>query len=170
MTYGRALFEVAEEAGQAEELLEEAEQVMAIFREDPQFYEFFSTPVISMAEKKAVMERVFAGKISPALLNLMFVLIDKRRGNHFERIIKQYRRCLDENRGFAPGVIYSVVPLEPEQLARFEEETGKLLGKRVKLSNQLHPELIGGVQIFIEGKVIDASVRKRLTDMKESLN
>ena len=47
-----------------------------------------------------------------------------------------------------------------------EEQAGKLLQKKIKLKNLTDPGLVGGVKIFVEGKVIDASVKGRLQDLK----
>ena len=37
--------------------------------------------------------------------------------------------------------------------------------KKVKLENQLDPKLIGGVKILVDGRIIDASIRKRFQDL-----
>jgi F0F1-type ATP synthase delta subunit len=62
------------------------------------------------------------------------------------------------------------VPLTAAQVAKFEEETGKLLSKNVELVNETDHALIGGVSIFIDGKHIDASIRRRLDDLREQIS
>ena len=100
----------------------------------------------------------------------MYVLIDKSRAGHFERIIKQFEKLIDENKGFSLGTIFSIKPLSDGQLESFEKETGKLLRKQVRLENKVDKNLIGGVRIFIEGKVIDASIQRKLMNLRENLN
>lgn len=169
LTYGQALFEAAAEVNKTEVILEEGKELLALFKREPEFYEFISTPVISAGEKKKVLDTVLKGKITQELLNLIYVLIDKGRAKHFDKIIKRYQHLIDEKLGFSIGTIFSVDPLTNEQLVVFEEKTSKLLQKNVKLENKTDSTIIGGVRIFIEGKVIDASIRKRLNDLKESL-
>lgn len=169
MTYGKALFLAAADVNKTELILEEAREILEIFQQNPDFDEFVRTPVISAAEKKQVIRNVFSGKICDELLNLMFILIDKRRAGEFKNIIRQYKKLLDESQGFSIGTIFSAVPLSGEQLAVFEEKTGRLIQKKVKLENKINSSILGGVRIFIEGKVIDATVRKRLNDLRESL-
>ena len=67
------------------------------------------------------------------------------------------------------GTVYSVEPLKPEQLARLEEETASLLQKKVKLENKLDAKLMGGVKILIDGRIIDASIRKRFENLSSQL-
>lgn len=169
MTYGKALFQAAADVNKSEIILEETLEMLEIFQANPDLGEFIKTPVISAAEKKQVIETIFSGKISAELLNLMYILVDKRRAGAFESIVRQYKKLMDESHGFSIGTIYSVNPLSKEQLETFEEKTGKLIRKNVKLENKTSSSIIGGVRIFIEGKVIDATIRKRLNDLRESL-
>jgi F-type H+-transporting ATPase subunit delta len=170
MTYGKALFQAAQDINKTDSILKEAANLVELFEREPSFFEFICTPIISAAEKKQVIKNVFEGQISRELLNLLYILVDKGRGRQYPRIVQQYRLLLHEKRGYSTGTIFSVKPLSPEQLASFEEKTGKLLRKKVKLENRTDSSIIGGVRIFIEGKVIDATIKKRLQDLKETLH
>ena len=150
-------------------ILDEACQVLGIFEQEPAFYAFINYPAISAKEKKDVLKNVFNGRICQELLNLLYVLVDKGRTRHFPKIIKAYKELLNNEEGCAYGSIYSVEPLKPEQIAKFEEETAKLLRKNIRLENQLDPKLIGGIKILIDGRIIDASIRKRFEDLESKL-
>ena len=76
---------------------------------------------------------------------------------------------MDESHGFSRGTIYSVAPLTDAQLASIEEQTGKLLKKQVKLENLIDATIIGGIKVYVEGKMIDASIQKRLISLAETL-
>ena len=39
----------------------------------------------------------------------------------------------------------------------------------VRLTNEIDPKLIGGVKLLVEGKLIDASVRKRFDDLSSQI-
>lgn len=166
ITYGKALFEAAKDVNKTEEILEEMKAISAIFQQEPDFCEFFNTPVLSGPEKKKVIEKVFAGRISDELYNFLLILIDKRRTASFNRIVKEYQKLLDQEHGISSGTILSVESLTDAQLASFEEKTSSLLKKNVKLTNKIEPSILGGVKIFVEGKVIDASIRKQLQDLE----
>lgn len=169
ITYGKALFEAAIERNKADVILEELKEISAIFQKNPDFNEFFSTPVISGPEKKQVIQQVFSDRISEETLNFLMVLIDKRRMASFNRIVKEYQKLIDQENGISLGTVFSVEPLTDIQLSSFEEKTARLLQKNVKLVNKTDAFLLGGVKIFIEGKVIDASIRKQLQDLEGSI-
>ena len=166
LTYGKALFEAATDVNKVDTILEEMKEISAIFKRQPDFNEFFNTPIISGAEKKQVIEQVFSGRISVETYNFLLVLVDKRRTASFHKIVREYQKLIDQNHGISLGTVYSVEPLTDIQLNSFEEKTGKLLRKNVKLVNKTDESLLGGIKIFIEGKVIDASIRKQLQDLE----
>ncbi len=169
LTYGTALIEAARETDQEERILEEGMQIADIFKEEPDFRKFITYPGISAGEKKDVLRSVFEGKISKELLNFLFVLVDKRRAGRFESIMKVYKSLLEEEEGVLYGTVLSVVGLDDLQLSEIESETSRLLQKKVCLSNEMDPGLLAGFKIFIDGRIIDASYRKKLEELSMSM-
>ena len=165
-TYGKALFQAASDVNKVDLILEELKAIGTIFQEERDFWEFFNTPVLSGLEKKKVIEHVFGGRISDETYNFLLILIDKRRTSSFNKIVREYQNLVDRALGISMGTVLSVEPLTDTQLNSFEEKTGRLLKQNVKLVNKIDPSILGGVKIFIEGKVIDASIRKQLQDLE----
>lgn len=170
MTYGTALFEAAGELGKVDQIRDEAEQVLTVFDEESDLSRFVNYPAISADEKKKVLQSVFGGKICDELLNFLYVLIDKRRIGQFPRIVKVYKDLVDREEGVAYGTVYSAVPLDEKRLGEIEEETSKLIREKVKLTNEIDQNLMAGVKILVEGKVIDASYRKKFDEMASQMN
>lgn len=168
-TYAEALFLAASELEILNEVMDEMEELHHIFKKNHEFFELLNNPSLSTKEKKKIVEDVFKDKVKQEVLNFMFILIDKRRMYEFEKIFRSYRHLVDRKEGFAVGVIYSAIPLNSEQIASFEGETGNLLKKRIKLNNEIDKSLIGGVKILVDGKVIDASIKSRLKGLREHL-
>lgn len=168
-TYGKALYDVAAELDKVEVFLDEIQSIRDLFSSEPVFFELIKTPVVSGFEKKKIMEEVFSSRISQEVLNFLYVLIDKRRIGSFPGIVAQYRSFAEQSKGYTQGVIYSTADLSAEQLSGFEEKTGRLLSKKITLENRLDASLLGGVKIMVEGKIIDASIRKRLMDLSGSM-
>jgi ATP synthase F1 delta subunit len=167
--YGTALFEAARDRGRLDAVSEEMSALEALFQAEPLFFELLCSPGVDAGGKKRALEEVLGGRLCEELLNFLFILIDKRRIRQFPRIVRAYQKQVNDNLGISVGTIYSLAPLPEDRLERFEKETGKLLRKSVKLENLTDADLVGGVRILIEGKLIDASIRKRLDDLKERL-
>ena len=169
LTYGSALYQAAVETEKVDLILDEAFQVLDIFEREPEFFEFLNYPAISAIEKKDVLKNVFEGKICQELLNLLYVLTDKGRTARYSKIIKAYKDMVDREEGVTYGTVYSVEPLKEAQISRLEEQVSELLQQKTKLENELDPKLIGGIKILVDGRIIDASFRKRLQDLGSQL-
>lgn len=169
LTYGSALYQAAVELGKKDLILEEAFQVLDVFEKEPDFYKFFTYPAISAKEKKEVLTNVFEGMICQELLNLLYVLVDKGRTARYKKIIMAYKDMVDREEGVTYGTVYSVEPLTDAQIKKMEEQLTKLISQDTRLENKLDAGLIGGVKILVDGRIIDASIRKRLDDLSSKL-
>ncbi len=169
MVYGQALFDAAVDLDKVDEIKEEITALDEIFKAQPQYAEIMKNPALPAARKKSLLREAFEGRVMNEVLSFLFILVDKRRFGFYHAIVKHYLKLMDERNQMGYGKIYSVVPLTEEQIARFEEETGKLMGEKIQLKNKIDKNLIGGVKIKVDGKLIDASVSGRLKHMKERL-
>ncbi|GAB1475894.1 F0F1 ATP synthase subunit delta [Bacillota bacterium] len=168
-TYAKGLFLAASDGSKADEIMEEAKELSGLFEREKDFFDILCSPAISGHGKKQIIQNVFTNRLSREMLNFLMVLVDKGRVAHLPRIVRQYEKLLLESHGLSRGLIYSAVQLSPEKLRSFEEKTGSLIGKKTSLENRIDKSLIGGVRIFVEGRLIDASVKKRLSDMKDTM-
>ena len=170
LTYGTALMEAAREVGKENQILEEAQAVVQLIEDEPDLHQFINYPGVSADEKKEVLKNIFEGRICEELLNFLYILVDKRRTMNFGRIIKVYKSLVEREEGVSYGTVYSVVKLSDERMAELEEQTSKLLQMNVKLENELDPSLLAGFKILVEGKIIDASYRKKFDELASQMN
>ena len=167
--YGQAMFDAARGIGKQDEILEELLAVSAVFEDNPKLRKLFLLPTVAVANKRNVCREVFSGKVSQLVQNFLMVLIDKHRVGAWNGIVRSYEKLIEDQAGFTKGILYSVVPIEGKPLKDLEEKTGEALGKNVILENRIDTTLIGGVTVYADGKLIDASVKKRLENMKQTM-
>jgi ATP synthase F1 delta subunit len=168
-TYGQALYDVARERGIISEVAEEYKAVSKVFADNPEFRRLLLIPMLSALEKRDAAEKVFRGRITKELLNFIFVLIDKRRMGTWESIERHFEKLVLENDGLTKGVLYSALPIDDERLKAIEKKTETVVGNGVRLEGRIDKSLIGGVRIYIDGKLIDASVKTRLENMRQRI-
>ena len=111
------------------------------------------------------MRDIFGSHISDETLAVFCILFDRQGLYHFSQVLAEGLELLGEERQGIRGTVYSVVPLEKEMVKRLEEQTAELIGKPVTLVNMIDEGLIGGVLISADGKLIDASLKKRMEDL-----
>ena len=169
LVYGTALREAARDTGMQQEIMDDGFQVLEILDSEPEFKAFMDYPAISAEEKKKVLKEIFEGRICRELMNFLCVLVDKRRTDRFGYIMKVYKNLTEREDGVSYGTVYSVVKLDDDRLASLQEQTSKLLRMNVKLENEIDESLIAGVKILVEGKIIDASFRKKFDELAARL-
>lgn len=169
LTYGTALVGAARELEKEKLILEEGMQLVEILRNEPDFKKFIVYPGISADEKKTVITSVFEGRICEELLNFLCILVDKRRAGRFENIMRVYKSMLEQEEGILYGTVLSVVGLTDMQITEIEEETSKLLQTKVRLTNETDAGILAGVKVLIDGKIIDASYRKKLDELSVNI-
>ena len=76
-TYGNALFELAMEEHKLDELYDEAQVLVNIFKENYELIKLLEHPQISKEEKKALIENTFKGRVSGDMTGLMVMVVDK---------------------------------------------------------------------------------------------
>ena len=167
--YGKALFDAAKERGKAALIGEEYIAVSKVFTDNPLLKKLLLIPTISNPAKRDVVKKVFGGHISEELLNFIFILIDKRRIGAWNDIGSFYEKLVLDNDGKTKGILYSALPLDEKRAKAFEAKTGSAIGKEVRLENRVDSSLIGGVRIYVDGKLIDASIKTRLNNMKKRI-
>lgn len=167
--YARGLYAATEDAGNTDEVRDELRQIESISRANPMLCRFLQDPAISKNLKKEKLDVIFKGRVTDETLHFLDLLVDKGRVAHFHKIVSEFVRIDDEKKNVAEGVIESVVPLTDEQLQKFNSEVSTFYGKSIKLKNRVNKKLIGGVKIYAEGRLIDASFSSRLDRLYESI-
>ncbi|MBN2898217.1 MAG: F0F1 ATP synthase subunit delta [Clostridia bacterium] len=168
-TYSDALFEVGIENNSLEQFLEEFSFIEATFKEYPDFLELFKTPKISIEERKEAIQSVFGGKISSEMLNLLKIVLDKRRASEIFGIKDEFKVAVHKHNNVIEATVISAVPITEAQSERLVKSMAAVTGNDILIKNKVDETLIGGVVIYIGDKVIDGSVKKKLNELKEEL-
>src|SRR5262249_53863843 len=116
---------------------------------------------LALAARKQRVGDHLAG-LAPLTQDFVNLVLDKRRGEGLRHPGGAcHRRDLQE-RGAAEGHVESARPLDKLDLSRLAAALGPQMGKELVLENRIVPELIGGLRVVVESKMIDASVAGRL--------
>ncbi|MDE6406959.1 MAG: F0F1 ATP synthase subunit delta [Lachnospiraceae bacterium] len=169
-TYGDALFELAVEEGKIDVLLEEMEQLQKILAENEDFGRLMNHPKIIKEEKIGVAKSVFEGRISEELLGFLTIIISKDRYREIDEILKYFVAKVKEYKGIGIATVTTAVPLKDGQCREVEQ---KLLDttqyKSMEISYSVDASLIGGMVIRIGDRVVDSSIKTKLSELQKDL-
>jgi len=167
--YAKAILDLAEEKGQADELLEELGEVLKALDRSPELEEFLSSPLVDDEIRAKVIDDVFQGKASDLLVDSLKVVNGKGRLGFLRAIVEAYRIAHRALRGVVDTHVRTAVPLTEELRARLKSSIAGFTGKSPNLIERIDPSLIGGMVVEVAGQKIDASVASRLRGVSEAL-
>jgi F-type H+-transporting ATPase subunit delta len=164
--YALALYEIAEEKGRVEQYLEELKDVFNIMK-DEDFTKLIKHPQVSTSSKKKLFNDIFKNKVDEDILSFLLVLIEKGRILQLENKIKEFQKIYLERNNTVIARVKTVIPLEITQKNGLVDKLQKKYNKNIVLEEELDKDIIGGVYIQINGKVIDDTVKSKLDEMKK---
>jgi len=166
--YARALFEVAKEHEQLDEIRDQLGQFVAALDEHRQMAVFFFSPYFSTDEKKNALERSVEGA-DAFFMNFLEALLEHRRMPVIFRIRTEYEQLWDEENKQLPVQITSAIPLDEKTVKGIGDRISERTGQTVELSTRVDPDLIGGIVLRVGNVILDASIRNRLNQLRKTV-
>ena len=169
-TYGDALFELAVEEGRIDVLEEEIIQLQKVLADNAAFGRLMNHPKIIVEEKLQVAKNVFEGRVSDELLGFLTIIISKDRYRDIDAILEYFIAEVKRYKGIGVATVTTAVPLKEDQRGKLEQ---KLLNTtqyaKMEMHFQVDEALIGGMVVRIGDRVVDSSIRTKLSELQKEL-
>ena len=164
--YAEALFKTAgaDLAGAAVWLEE-----LAAIASNVQLRQFAGNPSVTAKQTFDVIAGVAKTPLSDAAKNFLRAVIDNGRISVLPEIASQFRALKNARSGSSDAVVYSAFPLDAAALDDLAATLEKRFDRKLNVTVELEPALIGGVRVVVGDEVLDTSVKARLEQMKVAL-
>lgn len=170
ITYGNALFELAIEENKVDVLYEEAQALLDIFKESPDFIKLLDHPQMSKEEKKAVVDKTFDGHMSKDMVGLIAMAVEKGHSSKLAAILTYFIKCIKKHKNIGVASVTSAVALSDSQKAAIEKRLIETTDyDKMEITFEEDPSLIGGLVIRIEDRVVDSSIKSKLEKLSKTL-
>lgn len=167
--YAGALFEIAQESSETEEILQQSAQLLTIFNENPQFEKLLSAPIVEKEEKLALLDKVFAGRVNTHLLNYMKVMTQRKCALELSQSFLEYEKLYNQYNNIEKVTAITAVPLSEDMSSKLETKLKHITGKTILLKNKVDENCIGGVILELNDEQIDDSIQQKLNTLKLQL-
>jgi F-type H+-transporting ATPase subunit delta len=161
--YANSLFDIAKEKNILPQIEEELKVVSDIISEEDDLRKYYNV------SKKELVDRVFAGKISEYIVNLLKLLIDNGRQSVISEIYKAFVELNDIANNRQRITVITQSNLDSSLLGKIKAEIGAKFGKEIIVTEQVDESILGGIIIKIGDLVIDGSLAKGLTNIRRNL-
>lgn len=167
--YGGSLYELALEEGKTGEILQQLQQVIAIFDENPTYWRFLSTVSIPKDERCAALDEALKGSIQPYLLNFLKILCENGTIGQLKGCAREYRTRYNRDNGIVEVTAVTAVAMSAALQEKLLQKLQTVLGKTVELSCRVDPACMGGVLLELPGRQLDGTVKQRLDHLAAAL-
>jgi F-type H+-transporting ATPase subunit delta len=136
---------------------------------NPQLLQFAGNPKVTDQQVFDVVSDVAKVQLPPAATNFLRAVIENGRLSALPEIAAQFRALKNAQSGSSDAVVYSAFPIAASSLGDVAGVLEKRFGRKLNLTVQEDPSLIGGIRVVVGDEVLDTSVKARLEQMKVAL-
>ena len=167
--YAEALLALARKAGDLAGWGNAISGLANAMQSDQRLANFMATPQVAAAEKKRVIAKAFGTQLPPLFVRFVHKLIDNRRQLLLPVIAAEYSALVDESEGRVHAHVTVARETSVADQAAIASKLSAKLGKTVVPHLHINPDILGGVVVRVGDTVMDGSVRKRLTTLRNRL-
>lgn len=167
--YSLALYTLASNSNQVDQIEAELKVLDSLLKNSRDLEKIMMHPGVSLKVKKKLVENILAHECSPLLKNYLFVIIDKRREEFLNFLYLSYMSVVRQAKGIVLTEVQSTIALTDENIRKLKTNLEKVIGKKIEISTIINPDILGGLVIRFGDKMIDGSLRNKLSKLKKNL-
>jgi F-type H+-transporting ATPase subunit delta len=159
LKYAKALFQLASETKQVDKIKTSFEKLEIFYNRET--ISFFSNPLADETIKRDLIKNAFAH--SPTiLLNLLFLLVDKKAIHLLSDIEKKYNNLVLSSENTISAEIISFDKIEKQHIDKIKKTLTQITNKNIVTTEKIDKSLIGGLTIQTDNLFIDGSVKGKI--------
>jgi F-type H+-transporting ATPase subunit delta len=142
---------------------------LAAVAADAQLQQFADSPKVTSAQVFDLIVSVVQSALNDHAKNFLRTVIENGRLSVLPEIAVQFRALKNASSGSSDAVVYSAFTIDAASLAQVAALLETKFGRKLNVTVELQPELIGGIRVVVGDEVLDTSVKARLEQMKVAL-
>jgi len=165
--YASALFDLALEKRALDGVARDLDELARMLAESPDLLRLVRSPVIARQDQgKAVAALADKAGFADLTRRFLGLLAQNRRLFALLSMIAAFRRRLAQHRNEVSAEVVSAAALRPEQLERLKSALKSAVGQEVTVEARVDASLIGGLIVRVGSRMIDASLRRKLQNLR----
>ncbi len=167
---GYSLFEVAKENNSLEQVSYELNEVAKVINENSDFVTLMNNPNIEKIKKINLIDASFSG-VNKYVVNVVKILAGNLQISLINFVLEQFTELFNRYSNSVVVKVESVSPLTELQLENLKEKLkNELQLEKVELNNFVDESLLGGFKLTYNNKVVDASIKAKLSAIKAKIS
>ena len=166
--YARSLFEVAQEQDKLDRIHDELGEFADALNGSRELQVFLFSPYFSTKEKSEGLDKAISGA-DETFVNFLRLLIEKHRMPVVFRVRAELDKLWEEENKLLPVTVTSAVELPKSTVKQIGDRIAEQTDRKVDLSANVDPDILGGIVVRVGNSVLDASIRNRLENFRKQV-
>jgi F-type H+-transporting ATPase subunit delta len=166
--YARSLFEVAKEHDVLERVHDELGEFADALADDRTLQVFFFSPYFSSQEKRDGVRRIVSDA-DERFVNFLELVAERHRMPALFRIKRELDALWAEENQLLPVTVTSAIELDEGLIEEIGKRIEEQTGRRVELSSNVDPDVLGGLMVRVGNMVLDDTVRNKLERLRKQV-
>lgn len=164
--YAAAVFDMAITSGEVDAVDNGLTALGKLISSDASLARALKSPLHKAEEKAAVLAALGEKLGMPALArSFVGVVALNRRAGELPEIARSFAEKAARHRGASRVTARVAKPISKDQTLDLESAVSKALGRSVTVDVEVDPALIGGLQLKMGSRLVDASIRTKLNNL-----
>ena len=167
--YAKSLIELAQENDQLDAVFADMQLISVTISDSHELNLLLKSPIVKGDKKEKALNKIFAAQIGEISNRFISILTKKKREELLEDIaiefIAQHKKIKEQ----VVAKVTTAIPLDETTKTKILKLISSYVDGQVELVESINPGIIGGFVIRIGDKMIDASITKKLNDLKKEL-
>ncbi|KAK2772383.1 ATP synthase subunit 5 [Colletotrichum kahawae] len=175
-TYATALYTAAVKSSALDPTAKALSTLEALVSKDAKLSTILAAPTLSPEDKSAIVAELTkqAGAGSQETVkNFLAALAENNRLGLLPGVCQKFGEIMSAARGEVELIVTSATQLDNKTLNRLESAITKSSyvgqGKKLKVTNQVNPEIVGGLIVEVGDRTIDLSVSSKIAKLNKLL-
>jgi F-type H+-transporting ATPase subunit delta len=168
-TYARSLFDLASLTDSVVDAGAQLEDIVRTVRGHVDLRDALSGGAVPADKKRDILRELFGEAVEPSVLAIVQVVAEAGHIDSLGEVATAFKALVEEQLGIVTASVTTAVPLTDALRTQVAGKLSAELGKRVALRETVDPAILGGIVIKVAGRVLDGSLRKQLTGVRQAL-
>jgi F-type H+-transporting ATPase subunit delta len=164
--YAKSFIDLTIEQGVLEEAYADMKFISDVCKSNHDFVSFLKSPIINTDKKQAVLKEVFSGKLNKVTDTYVTLIADKKRELYLPEIATEFVNQYKLKKQILTAVITSANGIDENIRKKVMELVKGVSSSEVVLEEKINKDLIGGFIIRVGDKQVDASIARKLSNLK----
>jgi|ERR1019366_311680 F-type H+-transporting ATPase subunit delta len=168
--YAKAFIDLTTEQGVLEQAYKDMKLIVEVCESNSDFVVFLKSPIVKTDKKQSVLKEIFKGKLNKVTDAYIQLITDKKREIYLAEIASEFINQYKEKKKILTAIITTANGIDDiirKQVMDIVKGTGN---SEVVLQEKINKNIIGGFIIRVGDKQVDASISRKLNNLRRSFS